>query len=179
MPCPANTYSPTGTGDSSECAGFVLRVYNLDPDILVLKLPNISTLVPIGIAYVNSINVPDGLENQYWLPLVPSTRNFNFAATFSGSLKISKAGNYTFCSRSDDGSTLTVDGALLVDIQGTGPLRRACGDAKYLAAGAHSIYVAYFDFLLYAGITASYRGPDTGGVEVVIQSPAKVIARHR
>ena len=161
-PCPANTYSPTGTGDASECAEFVLRVFNIKRDLS--RFPDISNLSPSGIAYVNSINVPDGLGNQFWLPLVPSTSNNNFAATFTGTFKIYTAGNYTFCSSSDDGSTVTIDGARVVDNASPHPLQRACGKARYLAAGSHSIYVTYFNGQGYAGVTVSYKGPDTGGV---------------
>ena len=171
-PCPANTYSPTGTGDASECAQFVLRVYNIGTG--VRSFPNISNLSPTGIAYVNSINIPDGLGNEFWLPLVPSTPNDFFAATFTGAFKIYTAGNYTFCSSSDDGSTVTIDGARVVDIDSPHLLQRACGDTRHLAAGSHSIYVTYFNDQGYAGVTVSYKGPDTGGVEVIIGHPTTV-----
>ena len=171
-PCPANTYSPTGTGDASECAEFVLRVFNIKRDLS--RFPDISNLSPSGIAYVNSINVPDGLGNQFWLPLVPSTSNNNFAATFTGTFKIYTAGNYTFCSSSDDGSTVTIDGARVVHNHSPIPPQRKCGKARYLAAGTHSIYVTYFNGQGYAGVTVSYKGPDTGGVEVIIGHPTTV-----
>ena len=141
------------------------------------SFPDISHLSPIGIAYVNSINVPDGLGilgNQFWLPLVPSTPFDFFAATFTGTFKIYTAGNYTFCSSSDDGSTVTIDGARVVDNDSPHPLQRACGKARYLATGSHSIYVTYFNGQGYAGVTVSYKGPDTGGVEVIIGHPTTV-----
>ena len=171
-PCPANTYSPTGRGDVSECAQFVLRVYNIGAG--VSSFPNTSNLSPTGIAYVNNINVPDGIGNEFWLPLVPSTPNDFFAATFTGAFKIYTAGNYTFCSSSDDGSTVTIDGALVVDIDSPHPLQRACGATRHLATGSHSIYVTYFNDGGYAGVTVSYKGPDTGGVEVIVGHPTTV-----
>ena len=161
---PRHTYSPTGTGDSSECAEFILRVYNIKRDLSKFPHRHVLTRLPSGIAYVNSINVPDGLGNQFWLPLVPSTSNDNFAATFTGTFKIYKAGIYTFCSSSDDGSTVTIDGARVVHNHSPIPPQRKCGKARYLAAGTHSIYVTYFNGQGYAGVTVSYKGPDTGGV---------------
>jgi hypothetical protein len=104
--------------------------------------------------------------------LVPETPSSNFMWVFSGVVVIEIAGDYTFCSTSDDGSRLLVDNTLVVDNDGVHEARRHCG-AKHLAQGEYSVVVE--GFVAGHGMyqTATYWGPDTGESRMYIRSSGR------
>ena len=184
MPCPLDTTSAVGSSDESQCIvlAFVLRVYNTGKPIY--NIPDFSTLPLIGTANVNSVNIPafinvnsiaDDQGNEYWTSLVPGTPNNYFAATFTGFVKITTAGEYLLCLLSDDGSALSVDGVTVVQNLNYGSYHRECGK-KHLLAGLHSLIVSYFQIADDAGVLLTYSGPDTSNIEVVLQRPSAVSA---
>ena len=184
MPCPPDTTSAVGSSDESQCIvlAFVLRVYNTGEPIY--RIPDFSTLPLIGTANVNSVNIPAFINvdnipndqgNEYWTSLVPGTPNNYFAATFTGFVKITKAGAYFFCLSSDDGSSLSVDGETVVHNLNSGVYNRVCGVIRILA-GVHSLIVSYYQIENEAGVLLTYSGPDTSNIEVVLQRPSAVSA---
>ena len=186
VPCPSNNYSAAGSSDESQCIvpAFALCVYNIgEPS---RQIPDFSTLPLIGTANVNSVNIPafkdnapyniqDDQGNVFWTSLVPGTPNNYFAASFTGLFKITTAGEYRFCLLSDDGSSLTVDGAAIVENLNFNFYHRQCG-VRGLVAGVHSFFVAYFQNTDDAGILLTYSGTDTSNVEIVLQRPSAVSA---
>src|SRR5579872_174067 len=67
----------------------------------------------------------------------------SFSATWTGSLCVLIPGAYTFSTRSDDGSWLYIDGALVVDNGGGHAAKTADGTIR-LDRGIHEIFVKYF-----------------------------------
>ena len=135
----------------------------------ILTMPVLTTLVPIGSAYIPYINFVDALTAAAFTALVPGTPNTNFAATFSGQFLVTLGGAYTFCIASDDGSTLSVDGSLVVNNSATHGSRNLCSSAITLSAGLHSIYAYYFQAGGYVQTQVTYSGPDTSNSKVLVQ----------
>ena len=104
--------------------------------------------------------------------LVPKTPSSNYAWNFYGVLNIETSGKYTFCSTSDDGSRLMLDGMMLVDNDGLHGARKYCG-SKTLAMGNHKITVEGFQAGGGLYQTATYYGPDTGNSRMMIHSSGK------
>ena len=104
--------------------------------------------------------------------LVPKTPSTNYAWVFYGVVTIETAGRYTFCTTSDDGSRLLLNGIMLVNNDGLHGARRYCR-AKNVVSGDHKVVVEGFQ--AGGGIyqTATYWGPDTGGSRMYIHSNGK------
>ena len=109
----------------------------------IYNIPDFSTLPLIGTANVNSVNIPafinvdridDDQGNEFWTSLVPGTPNNYFAATFTGFVKITTAGEYLLCLLSDDGSSLSVDGVAVVQNLNYGSYHRECGKNTFSLA---------------------------------------------
>lgn len=83
----------------------------------------------------------------------------HFAFIFDGLISIPDDGVYTFRTTSDDGSTLWIDGKMIVDNDGGHSTSSATGHVP-LKAGMHRLKIMYFEN--YDGETFSWdwRGPD-------------------
>jgi hypothetical protein len=86
-------------------------------------LPDISSLPLVGQAYLPTVNLQG--EDKFQA-VVPGTPGDYFAATFQGRFVVQTAGTYTFCTSSDDGSNLFVDGSLIVDNDGLHGTSQKC-----------------------------------------------------
>ncbi len=75
-------------------------------------MPDVQTLTLVGQSYVPTIDFYG--EDKFQLA-IPGTPGDYFATTFQGRFVVQTAGIYTFCTNSDDGSDLTIDGLLIVD----------------------------------------------------------------
>ncbi|MCB9916016.1 MAG: c-type cytochrome [Planctomycetes bacterium] len=73
---------------------------------------------------------------------LPAHREDRFAVVFEGRLPIREAGRYAFRTRSDDGTTVWIDGALVVDNSGDHAAREARGTVE-LDAGEHALRITY------------------------------------
>jgi hypothetical protein len=67
-----------------------------------------------------------------------------FYAYWSGKIRIAKEARYTFCTESDDGSRLLIDGKVVVDNGGLHGMAEKDGDVE-LAAGDHDIVIEFFE----------------------------------
>ena len=93
----------------------------------------------------------------------------SFGSQSTGFLAVASAGTYSFTLDSDDGSTLYIDGSLVVNNSGAHAPTALSGSAT-LAAGTHSFTVNFFedfggpsgvDLLLPAGVTYAVPEPET------------------
>ncbi|SMD18546.1 immunoglobulin domain-containing protein, partial [Pedobacter nyackensis] len=83
-----------------------------------------------------------------------------YGVKYKGFINITTAGNYTFYTNSKDGSTLSVDGSLLISNDGSHALTEVASTAVSLSAGYHAITVNYFNGSVgTAALTVSYSGP--------------------
>lgn len=85
-------------------------------------------------------------------------RNENIAFKWEGKIKIPTAGNYTFYTRSDDGSTLFIDGTQIVSNDYNQGMTERSG-VRNLTAGVHNIRVLYRNATGGFGLEVSYQGP--------------------
>jgi hypothetical protein len=76
--------------------------------------------------------------------LAPRDREDHFAFRFHGFLRIDRPALYTFYTTSDDGSSLSINGALVVDNDGLHGATTRSGTI-FLEAGRHAISVGFFD----------------------------------
>jgi len=76
--------------------------------------------------------------------LAPRDRDENFAFRFHGFLRIERPALYTFYTTSDDGSSLSINGAPVVDNDGLHAVTTRSGTI-FLEAGRHAISVGFFD----------------------------------
>ena len=137
----------------------------------ITNMPNLNALSLIGSANVLMINFTLATDASAFAALIPGTPNVRFAATWSGVFQISLEGSYTFCTTSDDGSTLSVDGSKLVDNSGSHSALTVCSSVS-LGKGAHSLYAFYFQGPVQVEMRVTYSGPDTRNSQVLLQFQA-------
>src|SRR5205814_7450247 len=82
----------------------------------------------------------------------------NFSVEWSGWLRIDRDGQYTFSTRTDDGSTIEIDGRVVVDNGGAhGPTRRTATVA--MIPGPHRIRVRFMQLTETYEFYASWTPP--------------------
>ena len=105
----------------------------------------------------------------------PDEETDYYAFEFIGEIFIESSGDYTFYTNSDDGSRLWIgpEGTedLVVDNDGLHGMTKKSGTIN-LAAGPHRIMVKFFERSGGDDLIVSYKGPDTGGNEIVIPDDA-------
>ncbi|MFO0688587.1 MAG: NPCBM/NEW2 domain-containing protein [Myxococcota bacterium] len=80
----------------------------------------------------------------------------DYGLVFTNTLNVTTPGTYTFYTRSDAGSKLLIDGAVVVDNDGLHPPTTVEGSVA-LAAGDHSIRIEYFATPAGATLEVGYR----------------------
>ena len=83
----------------------------------------------------------------------------NWGIVLDGKLVIDTPGQYTFHVKSDDGSMLYIDDALVVDNDGDHSLLELSGTTE-LSAGTHDLRIEFFDSLGEAILEIGVEGPD-------------------
>lgn len=81
-----------------------------------------------------------------------------FGLRYTGLLKVPAEGLYTFFTRSDDGSRLSVDGKRVVDNDGLHAERTIDGMVR-LKAGLHPVVIDFFEAGGEKSLTVSWEGP--------------------
>ncbi|MFT7159499.1 MAG: outer membrane protein assembly factor BamB [Bacteroidia bacterium] len=104
-----------------------------------------------------------GVEST--VTLNPILRENNFALRYTGFIKVVKAGIYTFASRSDDGSTVSVGEDLIVDADGSHSAKVVNGKVA-LKVGYHPIVINYFQGTEGKALELFYEGPGLERQEV-------------
>jgi hypothetical protein len=97
-----------------------------------------------------------GVVNNFDITVREQDDNFGFR--FSGQINIATTGNYTFYTTSDDGSQLFIDGAMVVDNDGTHGMVEQSGTVS-LSAGLHDIVVTMFELGGGEGLDVEWEGP--------------------
>lgn len=110
------------------------------------SLPDFAQLTPSKTGVTPDVN------------LTPRSRDDDFAFLYKGYVDLPTDGKYTFYTRSDDGSRLSVGGAVVVDNDGLHAAAEKLGSV-YLKAGKHALEVAFFERTGDQLLTVSYEGP--------------------
>jgi cytochrome c553 len=86
----------------------------------------------------------------------PRADGFGFRVR--GFLEIGRAGTYVFSTESDDGSSLALDGELLIENQGEHPMTRVEG-SRWLDTGPHALELGWFEYLGGEELKVRWSGP--------------------
>jgi hypothetical protein len=113
-------------------------------------MPDFSNIDP-----VKTGNLPN-------ITLAIKNKNNDYAIKFVGSIKVPITGQYTFFTKSDDGSNLYIDGfdashQIVNNSYLQGPTERS--GSISLNAGIHTVYITFFQHTGGDFLTASYSGP--------------------
>jgi hypothetical protein len=111
----------------------------------------------------------------------PRLRNTQFAFRFYGWIHIPAGGAWTFFTTSDDGSTLHVNGQLVVNNNFTQAMTERSGTVA-LAAGYHAVMVSHAQGFGQFGLEARYQGPGVSKrlipAEALWHTPTGVLSEH-
>ena len=137
------------------------------------SMPDVALLPLVGTAVVPLL----AFHSQYdFERYVPATPGANYAAAFYGAVVVVGRGIYTFCTTSDDGSSLSVDGSLLVENGGLHGAVQRCA-ARELAAGKHEVHADMFQAGGGVFFTVTWSGPDTDGRPRLLRSAEEAAPR--
>lgn len=128
-----------GACDQNQDYNIVAQLYKL-PETTT-RLPDFSTMNSLGDVCVSQLNIADRSFTQGF----PGVSNIFewFALDMRFKLTVTKAGNYQFFVNSDDGSILSINGAVVVDNDGTHSQQEKSG-STYLGVGVHDVQVRYY-----------------------------------
>ncbi|MGO9481476.1 MAG: alpha-L-arabinofuranosidase C-terminal domain-containing protein [Candidatus Kryptoniota bacterium] len=110
------------------------------------QLPNFSLLSPTRKGTIADFTIPKRNSVE------------DFGVQYDGYIKLPKGGSYTFYLNSDDGSSLYIDGDLVVSNDGQHAPEERAGIA-FLTAGYHEIKVTFFQASGGMALDASIQGP--------------------
>jgi hypothetical protein len=114
-------------------------------------VPDFDTLEPIEVGALPNFDIT---------PRAPTPDSGdNFAFRFNAELQVPTDGSYTFYLTSDDGSLLSIDGAVVVDNNGLHAETTLPGTVE-LTAGRHAIVVGYFEATNLATLRVEWEGPN-------------------
>ncbi len=102
-----------------------------------------------------------GLVNSFDVDALVATlgqTNDTYSIRYTGNITITTPGNYTFYTTSDDGSSLTIDGTLVVNNDGNHAPRERNGTIT-LTAGVHTITVLFYENFGGEVLDVEYQGP--------------------
>jgi hypothetical protein len=109
---------------------------------------------------VSHANVPILSYSDNFTLHFPGTPDDDFALTATSTVS-AEAGHRQFCTSSDDGSWLYVDGGLLINNQGLHASQTVCQYIE-LSAGIHSVAVRFFEHTGAASLEVSMDGSPIG-----------------
>jgi hypothetical protein len=119
----------------------------------------------VRLADVNKCEeVSSGVHERFDLAM-PRNRDEQFLLVFEGFLRVPADGVYDFFTSSDDGSSLTIDGELVVDNDGLHGVTERSGQVA-LQAGFHRIEVRFFEAGGGDHLGVSWAGPDLPKQEI-------------
>lgn len=125
--------------DTSDNNVFVADLYELPENTQIL--PDFKSMTSIKQICLKQIDI----TNRIFTEGFPGVTDLNkwFGLNFHFKLKITKAGNYKFKTKSDDGSILSIDGEVVVNSDGQHSAKDATGERE-LTAGTHDVNLKYF-----------------------------------
>ncbi len=120
------------------------------------NIPDFAALKPVeaGVAAVITSNLPTVAKDEA-----------NFGLRFTGHIAIPKTGEWTFTTKSDDGSKLSIDGKLIVNNDGIHPPTEQSGKVT-LSEGPHAITVDFHQGGAGHELTAYWEGPEMKREEI-------------
>lgn len=142
-----------------------------------MSMPSLDALEYLGQATVPYINMHGVHTFRRYLSATP---RYNFVAVFYGQTMIQTGGEYTWCTRSSDGSELYINDALFVNNKGRHSDKKVCGK-KRVPRGLVKVEARVFSSSGTPIIHVMYDGPDTQKNSKLMRSKdaTKVAPKHR
>ena len=125
------------------------------------RTPDVTQLTSFGGVDVLSFNPSGSDAAQYGVYGFPNSNNI--VSRMKGKILIAQAGNYTFNTRSDDGSVLFIDNNFVVNNNFYQGMTTRSGTIA-LSAGIHDIDVGFYEGGGGNGLVVSYSGPGVTGI---------------
>ncbi len=115
------------------------------------RLPDFSTLKAESVEEEH-----DGI-----LSVTDSPHKDSYAMLWQGDFQLPADGEYNFLLDADDAARLIIDGELIVEVSGSGPMDGSRSQQKKatLSKGSHKLRVEYLEISGFEGITLGWRGP--------------------
>lgn len=130
-PTPYHTPTPTSVYRTPDNPGYTVNGLNFKYyEGRWESLPNFNNIPAISQSVINNFKI--------------SSSKSSYGYTFTGYIDVDKTGQYTFYTKSDDGSRLYIGNKLVVDNDGKHSATEKSGSI-YLLAGKHEIKVEYFN----------------------------------
>lgn len=137
--------------------GLTLRVYEVAtelrdlPEMVANQTPNLDRVVEaLDLSKAEFADLP--------APIVSHV---------TGWIQVEEAGEYVFRLTSDDGSRLSIDGAVVVDHDGQHGATAKVGEARTLSAGRHALFLEHFDSGGARSLKLEWKPAGTGNFELV------------
>ena len=131
------------------------------------SLPNLDSRVPNLKRIEGTVDQPS--TNSKWFDQMLDSDNF--AVRWTGFVSIKTTGEYTFYLGSDDGSKMYLNGAMIINNDGTHGMRtRSSLPIQLQGNSQNRVTILFFQGHGAAGIRLQYTGPDTGGQLIVVPS---------
>jgi mono/diheme cytochrome c family protein len=98
-----------------------------------------------------------------------------FGIVWEGEITAPQSGDFEFRLDADDGALVKVDGKLVAEVKGVGPMdgSRAKQGKIPLSAGAHKIRIEYFEYQGNEGIAVAWKGPGIPSWKNLSDNPVK------
>ncbi|EKX37532.1 hypothetical protein GUITHDRAFT_144953 [Guillardia theta CCMP2712] len=125
------------------------------------RVPDMSSLQFVDKATISTVYFGDLNDLRR---IIPSCPEGNYAWAVYGKVRVTEEGSYSFCSTSDDGSYVYVDGRTILENDYEHPPRKVCGSIT-LSAGDHKVLLTGYQGNGGVYQLLTYSGPDTRGVE--------------
>jgi hypothetical protein len=149
----SNTLSINRTTASTLSAGLYAEFYQVTPNpSVVASIPWSST--PNWVGIVPNVNLTGTSGGLRW----PGGPTSKYGIRMRGTINIPTAGTWTFSTNSDDGSTLSINGTLVVNNDGLHGAVTRSGTIT-LAAGSADFDLKFFENTGGNNVTAYWAGP--------------------
>ena len=151
--------TPTSNSNVSSFGNSEEYINNLTGDLYLLpkstqKLPDFSTLKSIGKIYTNKLNIP---QQRYYKGFPGITKRFEyFAIRYKGNFYVPESCNICFSLKSDDGSKLFINDALVIDNDSL-HVFRSRENCTLLSKGLQKIELQYLQGPLDLGLILQYK----------------------
>jgi len=141
-----STSETSGAALLEQTPGIYVEFYHPNPPNVAVETLDKLTPNATGVAQQIVMDVPQRTEDDA------------FALRFTGMISVPRTGQYTFATKSDDGSRLYINDRLIVDNDGLHGMLERTGTID-LTAGLHKIVVTYFDNGGGDGLEVTWSGP--------------------
>lgn len=122
---------------------------------------------------LKAVNIEE--EHDGLLSTSHADRTDEFGLVWDGEINAPEPGTFTFRIDADDAARVMIDGKVVTEIRGTGPMNgtRAKQGKIELSAGTHKIHVEYIEYYGQESIALAWKGPGIPSWRDLADRPVK------